>query len=124
MKKVFVLIDILAIYFASSFAITVGSAYRPNIFVFLVSFLAIRTLLLWIFFGTFVHRQFPWLRSSVQFVILILALPIPLFLGSFVPFFLSLIESTNLFYYLVIPLIVAAISTAFQRFYQLESWQA
>ncbi len=124
MKIVLVAIDTITVVFASGLGLQVGFAFQPNIFAFVVSFFALRTLLQWLFYNSIVHRSYPWGRGVAQFVILLIVLPALIFVGYFVPGLTSLVENPKIFYFLLIPIFVALISTVFQRYFQLEPWQA
>jgi len=124
MKAIFVFIDIITILFAAGFGVQIGSEYSPNIAALVLSFFSLRTLLLWLFFNTFIHRDFPWVRGIAQFVTLLLILPTLIFGSYFLPPLARIIETRDAFYFLVIPSLTGLISLGFQRYFKLEPWQA
>lgn len=123
MKKIFVFIDVLSVLFSSGLAVQIGTKYQPNIVVFVITFFAVRTLLQWLYFNSFIHRSLPLTRSIAQFVIILLILPLVLTSVVFVPELTAYLENSLTFYYLIVPAVVLVVSLIFQKFFKIESWQ-
>lgn len=123
MKYVLIFIDILSVFFASAAALQLGSEYQPNLPIFVLSFIIVRTGLQFLYFGSFVHRDFPLGRSLAQFLILLVLLPVGLSLPPFLETSFEFFSNELLVYYVFAPLTVLLVSALFQVFYKLEPYQ-
>jgi hypothetical protein len=113
-------LDVLSILFAAALAVQLGSRFQPNIVVFLFAFFFLRLLLQWLFFKTFVHRDLPYVRSTIQFVMILLVVPLVLFVVSLIPGVGGMLANINLTYYLILPLLGFITSWGLQKYLDIE----
>ena len=139
MILLFVFIDVismlLSVVLATAAGERAGNEFFPNILVLVVSFLLLRTLLVWVLFKSIVNRELHLSRNFFQIIFLLTYLSVLSFVLTAIPTYLISSETkfgqvvlffTNIqgqfFYLLVVPGITFIISLVVHKLYKLEPW--
>ena len=139
MILLFVFIDVismlLSVVLATAAGERAGNEFFPNILVLVVSFLLLRTLLVWVLFKSIVNRELHLSRNFFQIIFLLTSLSVLSFVLTAIPTYLISSETkfgqvvlffTNIqgqfFYLLVVPGITFIISLVVHKLYKLEPW--
>lgn len=72
----FLTLDTLTLLFSLAIAVFVGNQFQPNPIGFLVTFVVSRFLLYWLWLHSINKLTIPWLRLSIQTIILVILLPV------------------------------------------------
>ncbi|MEX0621562.1 MAG: hypothetical protein WD187_01010 [Candidatus Woykebacteria bacterium] len=116
MKLLFSVFDTLALFFALTIAILVGGQFQPNPIVFLILFPTARALAYKLWFEKVAKQKVPWLRISVQTIILIVFIPIVVATSGFV---LPSLQN-NVFLFLVVPIVGTITALVLHRIYNIS----
>ena len=139
MILLFVFVDVismlLSVVLATAAGERAGNEFFPNILVLVVSFLLLRTLLVWVLFKSIVNRELHLSRNFFQIIFLLTSLSVLSFVLTAIPTYLISSETkfgqvvlffTNIqgqfFYLLVVPGITFIISLVVHKLYKLEPW--
>ena len=107
--------DIIFLLFALVLSIAVGNRFQPNPIVFLTVFICSRLIVyrLWLF--RVEKRPTPWLKVSIQSVLLLIAIPMIIAASSF---FFPAIEN-NVFWFALVPATNFVPFIIIHRFYKI-----
>ncbi len=72
----FLTLDTITLLFSLTVAVFVGNQFQPNPIGFLVTFIGSRFLLYWLWLHSINKLTVPWLRFSIQTIILVTLLPV------------------------------------------------